>query len=762
MLVTRAQLITYDISADLFFSRRTGEGEPLSRDAFFIENPGRLKSGLYCAIGSDADGWQLELFNGVNWKTVEPDESYALIITTAGLAALTNVQRGGLQLYFSGIKIINHTVTNPATPIVNWTDNDFLQSGEVVFSVGTLGSPNIVDSQGNPVLSKILKWRFNSATGGLQYIITLPPEGLGAIADNGKEQWNIGAIGLYVKDPSNNSTDILFGVATLPNIITKYATNVQRVGNSIKLYFNTILSNLGVVSNLDIMEESDQSIPEVPNESLLNYPSDPRKRIHNCYLVDNLYGTGMPALAVPKMPTGEQFSDDTEWAYIQPSDNFINVDAKNFAPNVSNHMFVYWNTTSLRYELAEGVKFTEANILNEKMPIGIRIGNSIVYSGEIVNKSASFQYTLDLANGGADYAAGDELLILANDGLNFKVQITDVNEVGTIRSFAFMGPSVGNLNIEGSPIILPGVYDPRSQLPRNGSGSRFIVSSVKLAEEGWNFPANWLNQPLYCDNGANAGKPTLERTDSFLGWCTSSNSIRLSLDLRNEASTTIYGTTRYATNIEVQEPNTYANAAEQTAVTPKTLNNNYLQTTKPANPNQAGSSLSNPIQVKSFVRFNEVILGKGSTAPYDSTIANPNITDSAISFYGLAFHAEFADIAEYYEADQFYEPGTLICMGAGLKEISIATEECNGIISSKPGYQLGLKKNENWLPVALVGRVPVLMDGACMPKFGDRIYLSKFRKGCASTVPNGRCLGKIIAKSFGTSKLVECAVRIDF
>ena len=106
MLVSRNQLVQYDIAAELFFSRRHGEGEPISRDQFFVLNTGRLKPGLFCAIGSDANGWELEQFNGVNWKVIEPDPNYSLIITTAGLAALSDVTRGGIKLYFSGIKII--------------------------------------------------------------------------------------------------------------------------------------------------------------------------------------------------------------------------------------------------------------------------------------------------------------------------------------------------------------------------------------------------------------------------------------------------------------------------------------------------------------------------------------------------------------------------------------------------------------------------------------------------------------------------------
>ena len=53
MLVDRSQLVQYDIAEDLYFSRRTGEGEPVSRDQFFVLNTARLKPGLFCAIGNE-------------------------------------------------------------------------------------------------------------------------------------------------------------------------------------------------------------------------------------------------------------------------------------------------------------------------------------------------------------------------------------------------------------------------------------------------------------------------------------------------------------------------------------------------------------------------------------------------------------------------------------------------------------------------------------------------------------------------------------
>lgn len=121
-------------------------------------------------------------------------------------------------------------------------------------------------------------------------------------------------------------------------------------------------------------------------------------------------------------------------------------------------------------------------------------------------------------------------------------------------------------------------------------------------------------------------------------------------------------------------------------------------------------------------------------------------------------------MAEYYKSDKLYPAGTLICIGAGLAEITEAKSECNGIISTKPGYELGKKEDAFDLPVALVGKVPVLFDGHCSPQFGDRVYLSKVVPGKASTTPFGKCLGKIIdrRKNLDQVNNIMCSVRIDF
>lgn len=768
MLVSKDKLKPYDVPAEFFFSRRTGGGEPISRDQYFISNPTKLQIGTYCAIGNNTSGWELEEYNGINWMVVIPDPAYNLTITTNGLKAVADVSHDGFDLKISGIKIIDKVIINPAIPLINWTDAIFTEYGNVKLSVGTRDARYKTDGTGYDPLRDILRWRYNSTTGGMQYILTLPADGtIGSLSNTGESSWDVGSIGLYVKDPKDGSTDILFALATLPSVVRKISTDIDIVGNKLKFYFNTVLSNLGFVSNLDIIEDSDQSLPQVPNETLLAYPTDPEKRPYNCYVVNDLYGTNKPALAVltPK-PSENNTNISTEWTYFQPAENVIQVDVDKFDENVENFMAVYWDDVDLKYKKAEGSDITDAIHFNNKAPIGIRVGNTIVYSGEITNTESSYKYRIRVSNPGANYRQDDELLAVLNSGIVFNLRVENVDSEGAIKEISLIGPQTGNLPLLSNPTFQELSYSPKSQLPRNGSGARVRIDADSIPASNWGengkgFSENQLNQPLYCGNGTDAGKPVSRMTDSFLGWCTGKNSIRLHLDLRNEASETIYGTTRYATNSEVRDVKTNVNASNQTAVTPQTLKNNYLQITKPNNPNETGNNLNNPIKVNSFVHFKEILIGKIPTS-FSNYEDLDHIKDDNISFYGTAFRALYGDLAEFYEADANYEPGTLITMGKGIKEISIATDECNGIISTAPGYQLGNKKTELHLPVALVGRVPVKMDGNCMPQFGDKIYLSRIKPGCASTVENGKCIGKVIDKKINPNRLVECSIRIDF
>jgi hypothetical protein len=136
---------------------------------------------------------------------------------------------------------------------------------------------------------------------------------------------------------------------------------------------------------------------------------------------------------------------------------------------------------------------------------------------------------------------------------------------------------------------------------------------------------------------------------------------------------------------------------------------------------------------------------------------------SCDQLYGVALSACWADLAEFYESDKDYEPGTLVKFG-GEKEITLADTDANAVITTAPGLVLngGKQENKTMKGIALVGRVPVKIVGE-IHKF-DNITLSKQYPGYATRANLGDV---VIGKALGTNlipgySLIECVVKMVF
>jgi hypothetical protein len=115
----------------------------------------------------------------------------------------------------------------------------------------------------------------------------------------------------------------------------------------------------------------------------------------------------------------------------------------------------------------------------------------------------------------------------------------------------------------------------------------------------------------------------------------------------------------------------------------------------------------------------------GSILPTSNTTVNLGSTGMWFNtFYGVSVQAQYADLAERFEADQPYDPGTVVALG-GVKEITAATDELSedvfGVISTKAAYLMNgaAGSDETHPPVAVNGRVPVRVIGRI--RKGDRL-----------------------------------------
>ena len=114
--------------------------------------------------------------------------------------------------------------------------------------------------------------------------------------------------------------------------------------------------------------------------------------------------------------------------------------------------------------------------------------------------------------------------------------------------------------------------------------------------------------------------------------------------------------------------------------------------------------------------------------------------------FALATSAQYADLAENYQADTEYSPGTVVVFG-GDKEITVTTELADervaGVVSTNPAYLMN--SGESGLPIALRGKVPVRVVGPVAK--GDSLVTST-TTGVAISVGRDRTYAQaVFAKS---------------
>jgi hypothetical protein len=129
--------------------------------------------------------------------------------------------------------------------------------------------------------------------------------------------------------------------------------------------------------------------------------------------------------------------------------------------------------------------------------------------------------------------------------------------------------------------------------------------------------------------------------------------------------------------------------------------------------------------------------------------------------FAQATTALYADLAEVYEADADYAPGTVMVFG-GDKEVTVTRQSGDprvaGVISEKPSYLMnnGLTADHRAI-VALTGRVPTLVHG---PVFKGDMMISAgngYAQAC-STPAMGTVIGKALENFNGENGKIEIVV----
>ncbi len=124
---------------------------------------------------------------------------------------------------------------------------------------------------------------------------------------------------------------------------------------------------------------------------------------------------------------------------------------------------------------------------------------------------------------------------------------------------------------------------------------------------------------------------------------------------------------------------------------------------------------------------------------------------------GSRLSATYADLAEYYQADVAYEPGTVLMFG-GDSEVTLAedaTTRVAGVVSTNPAYAMNSGCPDIAVAIALQGRVPCKVQG--IVRKGDMMISAGNGYAAACSEPR---LGQIIGKALENFDLSEGVIEI--
>lgn len=190
-----------------------------------------------------------------------------------------------------------------------------------------------------------------------------------------------------------------------------------------------------------------------------------------------------------------------------------------------------------------------------------------------------------------------------------------------------------------------------------------------------------------------------------------------------------------------------ANAANLTGTT---LNSGVVTSSLTSVGTLGSLSVSGNVSLGNILNNNSNGVGNiGNSTTYFNTV------------FAKATSAQYADIAEMYVADAYYEPGTVLSFG-GTHEVTGSTVACDariaGVVSQNPSYLMNSTQiGEHVAAVALMGRVATFVQGPVVK--GDMMVSAGngMAMSCSSPLM-GTVIGKALEDFSGSVGKIELVV----
>jgi hypothetical protein len=365
-------------------------------------------------------------------------------------------------------------------------------------------------------------------------------------------------------------------------------------------------------------------------------------------------------------------------------------------------------------------------------------------SGGVLSFKTPVQGVILTASGGSGGASPTYPVVQMPGSLNVGVELfgTPTPVVNSTQGLA--QSNVSSLNGKGF-ISAPWLYSNFVQAIDNKATASTGISLGATS----GFTSSAANTIVLVANGTEAIKVNSTETQLFNSFKLTSSSIDRFTVASATGNTIVGGTLRSTGNFDVATTRfTVASATGNTAIagTLGVTGNTTLTADLAVNGNTTiGNANTDTLTVTARVASN-IEPSTNNTRNLGSSALRWNTVFATI-FDGTALTARYADLAENYQADAEYEPGTVLVFG-GNAEVTITDTKADhrvaGVVSTNPAYLMNNSlQGTNVVSVALQGRVPCKILGKA--KKGD-LLVSSAVPGYAM-VSNTPTVGTVIGKA---------------
>lgn len=420
-------------------------------------------------------------------------------------------------------------------------------------------------------------------------------------------------------------------------------------------------------------------------------------------------------LGFPTINRGLTFKNSTSTSDTTISSSVINA-TNLFAARIASTNVTITNltATNINSSVVNGNSFvgTSANITS------IQSTNVLASSATITSLSAT------TAKFSQAYDTGARVLTTATIGSYGISSLTGTANQVTVSN------SIGAVQISlPNAVYVNELYDNNARVLTTATIGSYGVSSI-AAGAGIN-----ITQPQGAAVITNTGVLSLTGTVNQIAVNASTGNIQLSLP--NE----VRATALYDNGARVVTTATFGSVG----VTGITGTANQITVTAGIN-GSTQISLPNTVAIKK-------LLGGGTANT--GTISGTWTLDN-----GSTLQATYADLAECYQADAAYEPGTVLEFG-GACEVTVAedgTRKVAGIVSTNPAHVMNVRlTGANVVKLALQGRVPCKIRGKVSK--GDMMVSAGDGYARAEYSPIlGSIIGKALEDFNGISGVIEVVV----